>query len=196
MRTGLPWSAATWQMVVNCSSRRLPVPTLPGLIRYLSSALAQSGVFRQQEVTVVVEVADERRGDAGVEHALLDRGHSRRGLGQIHGDAHELGAGLRELDALPRGRLDVRRVGVRHRLDGNRSTAADLNRPDLYANGFMKPDGSWQRLRRLPFTVVTVNGRRYGYAIIAGVPELAPLARPYRQASIRPRAGRRRPRAG
>jgi hypothetical protein len=43
MRTGLPLSIATWQMVANCSSRRLPVPTFPGLMRYLSSALAQSG---------------------------------------------------------------------------------------------------------------------------------------------------------
>ena len=70
MRTGLPWSRATWQMVVNCSSRRLPVPTLPGLMRYLSSAAAQSGYARQQQVAVVVEVADERRVAAGVEHAL------------------------------------------------------------------------------------------------------------------------------
>ena len=43
MRTGLPCSMATWQMVANCSSRRLPVPTLPGLMRYLSSARAASG---------------------------------------------------------------------------------------------------------------------------------------------------------
>ena len=43
MRTGLPRSRATPQIVENCSSRRLPVPTLPGLIRYLSSAAAQSG---------------------------------------------------------------------------------------------------------------------------------------------------------
>ena len=42
MRTGLPWSTATLQIVANCSSRRLPVPTLPGLIRYLSSACARS----------------------------------------------------------------------------------------------------------------------------------------------------------
>ena len=38
MRTGLSWSTATLQIVENCSSRRLPVPTLPGLMRYLSSA--------------------------------------------------------------------------------------------------------------------------------------------------------------
>ncbi len=45
MRTGLPLSTATLQMVENCSSRRLPVPTLPGLIRYLSSAAAHFGNF-------------------------------------------------------------------------------------------------------------------------------------------------------
>ena len=45
MRTGLPWSTATLQIVENCSSRRLPVPTLPGLIRYLSRASAHVGYF-------------------------------------------------------------------------------------------------------------------------------------------------------
>src|SRR2546429_486526 len=43
MRTGLPLSRATLQMVENCSSRRCPAPTLPGLMRYLSSCLAHSG---------------------------------------------------------------------------------------------------------------------------------------------------------
>jgi hypothetical protein len=43
MRTGLALSMATLQIVANCSSRRRPVPTLPGLMRYLSSAAAQSG---------------------------------------------------------------------------------------------------------------------------------------------------------
>ena len=145
MRTGLPLSAATWQIVVNCSSRRLPVPTLPGLIRYLSSGFGAVGILRQEDVAVVVEVADERRGDAGIEHALLDCGHRGRRFGQVHRDAHELRARLRQLDALPRGRLDVGRVGVRHRLDGDRRAAADLDRPDLHANGFMKPDGKHLR---------------------------------------------------
>ena len=43
MRTGLLWSIATLQIVVNRSSRREPVPTLPGLMRYLSRAAAQAG---------------------------------------------------------------------------------------------------------------------------------------------------------
>ena len=61
MRTGLPLSRAMPQIVANCSSRRAPVPTLPGLIRYLSSACGAVGILRQQQVAVVVEVADEGR---------------------------------------------------------------------------------------------------------------------------------------
>ena len=141
MRTGLSWSRATLQMVANCSSRRLPVPTLPGLMRYLSSASAQSGISRQQQVAVVVEIADERRGDARVEHPLLDLGHGGRRLGHVDRDAHHLGPGFGQLDALPRGRRRVRRVGHRHRLDDDGRAAADLDTADAYADCLVKPDG-------------------------------------------------------
>ncbi len=43
IRTGFPCSAATSIMRRKFSSCFSPTPTLPGLIRYLSSALAQSG---------------------------------------------------------------------------------------------------------------------------------------------------------
>ncbi len=43
MRTGLPNSIAFSIITTNCGSRLLPLPTLPGLIRYLASARAQSG---------------------------------------------------------------------------------------------------------------------------------------------------------
>ena len=43
MRTGLPCSSAASIMVANWSSRFAPLPTLPGLMRYLASARAQSG---------------------------------------------------------------------------------------------------------------------------------------------------------
>src|SRR6266852_3962513 len=45
IRTGLPLSTAILQMVENCSSRRCPAPTFPGLILYLSSAAAHPGYF-------------------------------------------------------------------------------------------------------------------------------------------------------
>ncbi len=43
IRTALSLSRATLQMAANCSSRRTPWPTLPGLMRYFASARAQSG---------------------------------------------------------------------------------------------------------------------------------------------------------
>ena len=46
MRTGLPYSIAFSIIIANCSSRLLPLPTLPGLMRYLASACAQSRILR------------------------------------------------------------------------------------------------------------------------------------------------------
>ena len=138
MRTGLPWSIATLQIVANCSSRRRPVPTLPGLMRYLSSAAAQAGIPRQQQMAVVVEVADERRRAAGVEHPLLDLGDRGRRFRQVDRDAHHLRSGLGQLDALLRRRRGVGRIGHRHRLDDDRRAAADLDAADADADGLVK----------------------------------------------------------
>ena len=67
---------------------------------------------RQEQVAVVVEVADEGGRHARVEHSLLDFRDRCCRLGKVDGDAHHLGARLGQLDAL-RGR---RRCvgGVRH----------------------------------------------------------------------------------
>ena len=46
MRTGLSCRQATSIISANCGSRLLPRPTLPGLMRYLASATAQSGCSR------------------------------------------------------------------------------------------------------------------------------------------------------
>ena len=51
-------------MVANCSSRFAPLPTLPGLMRYLASARAQSGYCAEQLVAVEVEIADQRHAAA------------------------------------------------------------------------------------------------------------------------------------
>jgi hypothetical protein len=51
-----------------------PLPTLPGLMRYLDSACAQAGWLGQQLVAVVVEVADQRHVDAHAVELLADRG--------------------------------------------------------------------------------------------------------------------------
>ena len=75
---------------------------------------------------------------AGVEHAPLDLGHRRGGFRHVDGDAHHLGAGLRQLDALLRGRRRIRRVGHRHRLDDDRGAAANLDRADADADSLVE----------------------------------------------------------
>ncbi len=69
-------------------------------MRYLSSARGGLGESRQEQVAVVVKVADERRRAPGVEHALLDLRHGGRRLGRVDRDADHLRPGLRQLDAL------------------------------------------------------------------------------------------------
>ena len=61
-------------------------------------------------------------------------GNSRGGFGHVDRDADEFGAGLREFEALLRGRGDVGRVRVGHGLDDDGRAAADLDLADLYAD--------------------------------------------------------------
>jgi hypothetical protein len=82
-----------------------------GIDAVLVERLGAVGIARQEEVAVVVEVADERRRAAGVEHALLDLGHGGRGFRHVHRDADHLGAGLGQLDALAGRRRGISRVG-------------------------------------------------------------------------------------
>ena len=49
-----------------------------------------------------MEIADERRVAAGVEHPLLDLRHRGGGFGKVDRDPHHLGSGFGELDALLR----------------------------------------------------------------------------------------------
>ena len=95
---------------------------------------------RQEEVAVVVEIADERRRAAGIEHALLDLGDGGRRVGQVDRDAHHLGARFGKLDALLRGGCRIRRVRHRHRLHDDRRAAAHLNAADADADRLVKPD--------------------------------------------------------
>ena len=84
-------------------------------------------------MTVVVEIADQRRFAAGVEHALFDFGHSGSGFRHVYGDAHHLGTGGAQIDALARGAFDVGGVGVGHRLDDDGRASAHLDAANLYA---------------------------------------------------------------
>ena len=65
-------------MVRKLSSCFLPMLTLPGLMRYLASARAQSGIFLQQNVAVVVEVANHRDAHAELVERVDDLWHGLR----------------------------------------------------------------------------------------------------------------------
>ena len=94
----------------------------------------------------IVEVADERHGDADAGEPVADVRHGGGGLVAIDGDADELGAGLGQRRDLADGRIDVGGVGVGHRLNDDRRAAADLDRAFALADG--DRDGAAARLRR------------------------------------------------
>ena len=92
------------------------------------------GKLRQEQMPVVVEVADERRVASGVDHPLLDLGHRGGGLRQVDGDAHHFRSGFGQLDALRGRRARVGGIRHRHRLDDDGRAAADLNAADFHAD--------------------------------------------------------------
>ena len=112
----------------------LAVADVAGIDAVLVERAGAFGIFRQQDVAVVVKIADERNVAAGVEQALLDFGDGRGGFGHVDGDADEFGAGLGEFEALLRGGGHVGRVRVGHGLDDDGRAAADLDFADLYAD--------------------------------------------------------------
>ena len=90
-----------------------------------------SRMLLQQRVAVIMEVADQRRFDAENVQPLADMGHGGGGLGAIHGDAHQLGAGARQRRDLGRGGVDIGRVGIGHRLHDDGRVAAKGDAADV-----------------------------------------------------------------
>ncbi len=87
-------------------------------------------VLREEEVAVVVEVADDRH-----VHLADDVGHRPRRLVVVDRDPDELAARLGERAHLGDRPRDVRRVGVGHRLDDDRVRAADLDAAHVHGRG-------------------------------------------------------------
>ena len=86
-------------------------------------------VLRQQEVAVVVKVADERHGHAERVELGADDRHRLGGGVVVDRDPHQLGAGVRQLRDLDRGRIGIGGVGVRHRLHHDRVRPIRPERP-------------------------------------------------------------------
>ena len=101
----------------------------------LGEGRGRLGVLREQQVPVVVEVPDQRHADAERIELGADDGHGLRGGIVVDGDAHELGAGMRELRDLDRGRVRVGGVRVRHRLHDDRVGRPDGHAADEHGGG-------------------------------------------------------------
>ena len=89
-------------------------------MRYLASVLRGRGIFREQQVAVVVEVADDRNGDSHIGEPAGDLGNCCGSFVVVDRDADEPASGAREIRDLERGTGGIGRVGVRHRLHDDR----------------------------------------------------------------------------
>ena len=117
-----------------------------GIDPILVERLRARRIAGEQQVAVVVKVADERSGHAGVEHPLLDFGDGLRGFRQVHRHADHLRPGLGQLDALSGRRRGIRRVGHGHRLDDDGRAATDLD-GRLDADRPVNPNMPWITFR-------------------------------------------------
>ena len=99
------------------------IPALAADVAGVDAVLRQrrraAGVLREEQVTVVVKVPDDRHGEPRIPYASHDLGNCRGGFVGVDCDAHQLRPGIRERDHLCRGSRRVRCIGIGHRLHDN-----------------------------------------------------------------------------
>ena len=122
-----------------------------GIDAVLGEGLGAVGIFRQQQVAVVVEVADDGRGPALFADAVDDVGNGLRRLVVVDGDADQLRAGAGERGDLLDGALDVGGVGVGHRLDDDGGGGADTDFADGDGDRFSTLDFRHKAASSLPW---------------------------------------------
>ena len=105
------------------------------------------GIFGEQDVAVVVKIANDGRAAADVQHALLDFGHGGGGFGDVHRPAHDFGASFGQFHGLLESGLYVGGVRVGHGLHGDGGVAAHLDVSDLHAVGFAARMAGGRRVR-------------------------------------------------
>ena len=173
--------------------RELLVAPFPGAdVARIDAVLVERGralgIPGQEQVAVVVEVADERRLASGVEHPPLDLGHRGGGLGEIDRDPHHVGSGFGKLDALLSRGSRVGGIGHRHRLHDDRRAAANLDATDFHAHALVQPD-YWHRFVMIASTAMrTVLVREFGGPDVLRVEEVAPLVPGAAEVVVRVRA--------
>ena len=101
--------------------------TIAGIDAVLGQRPRALGILLQQDVPVVMEVADDGHGDAQLLQPVDDVRHSFGGVIVVDGDAHQFGAGTGQRHRLADGAVNVGSVGVGHRLHHNWCTSADAH---------------------------------------------------------------------
>ncbi len=109
------------------------------------------GIFGEENVAVVMKVADDGDVAACGKQAFLDFGNGGCGFGDVDGPANDFGAGFGEFERLFERGFDVGGVRVGHGLDDDGSAAADLDVPDFYAASFAARVAQSQSSRSLRF---------------------------------------------
>ena len=104
---------------------------IAGIDAVLVERLGAGRVIGQQLVADVMEIADDRHGDAHLRQPLLDMRHGGGGLVAVDGDAHQLGAGAGERGHLAGGPLHIGGIGIGHRLHDDGRTAAHRDAGDV-----------------------------------------------------------------
>ena len=124
----------------------------------LGERLGGLGVLGEEEVTVVVEVADDRDADPHLVEPLDDRRHRLGGRLVVHRDAHQLTPRLDQLAHLLDGRSGIRRIRIGHRLYHDGVARADQDLADADDGGGAAGDGGhWCKYTTPPL-------RPYAYA--------------------------------
>ncbi len=98
-----------------------------GIDAVLGQIARALGIFRQQNVTVVVEVADDGDADALLIELFDDVGNGGGSLVVVHGDAYQFGTGAGEGCYLLDGRRNIGGIGIGHRLHHNWCIGADAH---------------------------------------------------------------------
>ena len=133
IRTALPCRIASLDDGAELAVLLVLEADIAGVDPVLVEGLGAGRMIGEELVADIVEVADERHADAEPVEPLADLRHRGRGLVPVDRDAHDLGAGAGERRDLRHRRIDIRRVGVGHRLHDDRRAAADRHGPDADA---------------------------------------------------------------
>ena len=111
-----------------------------GIDAVLGEAFGATGIFGEQEVSVVVEVSDDGRAEALFGEALDDVGNGFGGVIIVDGDADDFASGAGESGDLLYGAGNVGSVGVGHGLHHDWGITAHADSGDRGGVGFSALD--------------------------------------------------------